>query len=220
MIIERIISLAIGYVFGLFETSYLYGKLKNTDIREHGSGNAGTTNALRTFGIAGGAITLLGDLIKSMAAIAIVWVLYHEQYEPGVRLLMMYAGCGAILGHNFPFYLNFKGGKGIACTGGFILAFCIRMAPACLIAFILVVAITKYVSLGSLLVVTIFYIELLLFGNMGWLNVSANYLNEIYVLGAFIVIMAFVRHRGNIVKLIHGNENKISFHKSGNEEKR
>lgn len=213
MVVARIISVVIGYIFGLFETSYLYGKLKNTDIREHGSGNAGTTNALRTFGIAGGAITLIGDLIKSIAAIAVVWAIFHEQYADGIKLLMMYAGCGAILGHNFPFYLNFRGGKGIACTGGFILAFCLRMAPACLLVFVLAVAITRYVSLGSLLVVTVFYIQLLLFGNMGWLNVSAVYLNEIYVLGAFIVIMAFVRHRSNIVKLKNGNENKISFHK-------
>lgn len=215
MIVARIISIVIGYVFGLFETSYLYGKLKNTDIREHGSGNAGTTNALRTFGIAGGAITLFGDLLKCIAAIAIVWAIYHEQYAEGVRLLMMYAGCGAILGHNFPFYLNFRGGKGIACTGGFILAFCLRMAPACLIAFILIVAITRYVSLGSMVVVTVFYIQLLVFGNMGWLDVAPCYLNEIYILGALIVIMAFYRHRGNIVKLKNGNENKISFHKKG-----
>lgn len=218
MIIARILSIAVGYVFGLFETSYLYGKLKHTDIREHGSGNAGTTNALRTFGIWGGVITLLGDVLKSMLAVFVVWALFHNQYPDGVRLLMMYAGIGAILGHNFPFYLNFKGGKGIACTGGFILAFCIKIAPVCLVAFILVVALTRYVSLGSLVVVTLFYIQLLLFGNMGWLNVSSMYLNEIYLLGAIIVIMAFVRHRGNIVKLKNGTENKISFHKKGNEE--
>ena len=213
MLSARIISLVIGYIFGLFETSYLYGKLKHTDIREHGSGNAGTTNALRTFGIAGGAITLIGDVLKSMAAIFIVYTIFSGAYPDGVRLLMMYAGLGAILGHNFPFYLNFRGGKGIACTGGFILAFCVKIAPVCLIAFILIVAITRYVSLGSIVVVILFYIQLIIFGNMGMIDVSAAYLNEIYALGAIIVIMALVRHRGNIVKLKNGTENKISFHK-------
>ena len=213
MLSARIISLVIGYIFGLFETSYLYGKLKHTDIREHGSGNAGTTNALRTFGIAGGAITLIGDVLKSMVAIFIVYTIFSGAYPDGVRLLMMYAGLGAILGHNFPFYLNFRGGKGIACTGGFILAFCVKIAPVCLIAFILIVAITRYVSLGSIVVVILFYIQLIIFGNMGMIDVSAVYLNEIYALGAIIVIMALVRHRGNIVKLKNGTENKISFHK-------
>ena len=213
MLSARIISLVIGYIFGLFETSYLYGKLKHTDIREHGSGNAGTTNALRTFGIAGGAITLIGDVLKSMVAIFIVYTIFSGAYPDGVRLLMMYAGLGAILGHNFPFYLNFRGGKGIACTGGFILAFCVKIAPVCLIAFILIVAITRYVSLGSIVVVILFYIQLIIFGNMGMIDVSAAYLNEIYALGAIIVIMALVRHRGNIVKLKNGTENKISFHK-------
>ncbi len=213
MLSARIISIVIGYIFGLFETSYFYGKLKNTDIRQHGSGNAGTTNALRTFGVAGGVITLVGDVVKSMLAIFLVQYIFGTDYPEGIRLLMMYAGLGAILGHNFPFYLKFKGGKGIACTGGFILAFCIRMAPLCLVAFILIVAVTRYVSLGSMVVMVLFYIQLLIFGNMGLLNVSSIYLNEIYILGAIIVIMGFVRHRGNIVKLKNKTENKISFHK-------
>lgn len=214
MWLSRIISIIIGYIFGLFETSYLYGKLKNVDIREHGSGNAGTTNALRTFGVMGGAITLIGDVLKSMAAILVAWLLFHDQYPDAVRLFMMYAGLGAILGHNFPFYLKFKGGKGIACTAGFILAFSLPMAPLCLVAFILTVAITKYVSLGSLIVMALFYMQLLIFGNMGWLHVGYEYLNEIYILGAVIVLLAVIRHRSNIVKLRNGTENKISFHKN------
>lgn len=218
MATARILSIVIGYIFGLFETSYIYGKLKHTDIREHGSGNAGTTNALRTFGIWGGVITLLGDVLKSMLAVFVAWALFHDQYPEGVKLLMMYAGVGAILGHNFPFYLNFRGGKGIACTGGFILAFCIRLAPVCLAAFILIIVITRYVSLGSIIGLILFYIQLLLFGNMGWLDVDVRYLNEIYLLGAFIMILGIIRHRGNIVKLKNGTENKISFHKKRDEE--
>lgn len=218
MLIARIVCLLIGYVCGLFETSYFYGKTKNTDIREHGSGNAGTTNALRTFGIVGGIITLLGDVLKSMAAIGIAYLLFHTKYAGAEHLFMMYAGLGAILGHNFPFYLHFRGGKGIACTAGFIVAFCPMMVPVCLIAFVGVVAVTRYVSLGSLVVVCLFYLQLLLFGNMGLLYGAPKYLNEIYLLGAVIVILAVVRHRKNITKLKNGTENKISFHKKGKEE--
>ncbi|MCR4955921.1 MAG: glycerol-3-phosphate 1-O-acyltransferase PlsY [Lachnospiraceae bacterium] len=217
MVIARIVSIVIGYVFGLFETSYLYGKMKNTDIREHGSGNAGTTNALRTFGVWGGVITLLGDVCKSILAIVIAYLLFHNQYPDSVKLLMMYAGLGAILGHNFPFYLSFKGGKGIACTGGFIIAFCPAMVPLCLAVFVGAIVVTRYVSLGSLLVVIVFYMQLLIFGNQGMLGVDYSCLNEIYLLGAVIVVMAFVRHRGNIVKLWNHNENKISFHKKEEE---
>ncbi|MBD9156739.1 MAG: glycerol-3-phosphate acyltransferase, partial [Lachnospiraceae bacterium] len=91
----RLACVAIGYVFGLFQTGYIYGELKGTDIRQHGSGNAGATNALRTLGWKAGLITLLGDCFKCVFAV----------------LLGMYAALGVILGHNFPFYLKFKGGK-------------------------------------------------------------------------------------------------------------
>jgi len=213
MILGRIIAALLGYVFGLFQTSYIYGKMKNIDIREHGSGNAGTTNALRTFGVFGAILTLAGDVCKSMLAMFITWLIFRENYPEGVKLLMMYAGLGAVLGHNYPFYLKFKGGKGIACTVGMILAFDIRMAPLLLFIFILTVAVTRYVSLGSILVVTFFYIELIFFGNMGLFYLAPNYLTECYLVGAIFTGLAIWQHRGNIVKLKNGNENKISFRK-------
>jgi len=112
---ERLICVVIGYLFGLFQTGYFYGKLKHIDIRQHGSGNAGTTNALRTLGWTAGAITFLGDCLKCVAAVAVVYWLYGSTHD-NISLLAMYAGMGAVLGHNFPFYLKFKGGKGIAAT--------------------------------------------------------------------------------------------------------
>ena len=107
---ERLICVVIGYLFGLFQTGYFYGKLKHIDIRQHGSGNAGTTNALRTLGWTAGAITFLGDCLKCVAAVAVVYWLYGSTHD-NISLLAMYAGMGAVLGHNFPFYLKFKGGK-------------------------------------------------------------------------------------------------------------
>lgn len=110
---ERLICLAIGYICGLFQTSYIIGRLHKTDIREHGSGNAGTTNALRTFGKKAGAITLLCDCLKCVVAIWIVKALFGKDYGEILPLLSLYAAAGCILGHNFPVYLKFKGGRGL-----------------------------------------------------------------------------------------------------------
>lgn len=140
MTVDRIICILIGYAIGLFQTGYIYGKTQHIDIREHGSGNAGTTNTLRTLGFKAGAITFAGDCGKAILAIFISWLIFHAQYPEGIKLLGMYAGLGAVLGHNYPFYMKFKGGKGIACTTGVILAFHWQMAPLCIGLFIVVVA--------------------------------------------------------------------------------
>ncbi len=213
--INRGICIMIGYVLGLFQTGYIYGKLHHIDIREYGSGNAGTTNTLRTLGWKAGLITFLGDLGKAILAMVIAWLLFHEQYPQEVKLLEMYGGLGAVLGHNFPFYMKFKGGKGIACTAGFILAFYPPMAPVCLLIFILAVAITKYVSLGSILVAISFYIQLVIYGQLGYLQVKSSLLLEVYIVGAVFSILAIWRHRANMKRLLSGTENKFSVSKSG-----
>ena len=115
---ERLICIVIGYLFGLVQTGYIYGKIKHIDIRKHGSGNAGATNALRTLGWKAGTITFLGDCLKCVLAVIFVRVIFSQSAY--VELLAMYSGLGAVLGHNFPFYLNFKGGKGMASTAGLI----------------------------------------------------------------------------------------------------
>ena len=96
-------------------------KKPGIDIRSEGSGNAGTTNSLRVLGIKAGLITFAGDLCKAILAVLLVKVLFRNAYPDAVKILELYAGFGAVLGHNFPFYLKFKGGKGIACTSGMIL---------------------------------------------------------------------------------------------------
>ncbi len=213
MLIGRVVAVFIGYVLGLFETGYIFGKIKNTDIRQHGSGNAGSTNALRVFGLKGGLITFAGDLAKSMLSVFIVWLIFRNQYPEGVRMLMIYGGLGAILGHNFPFYLNFNGGKGIACTAGFVLAFCPIVAPVAFLAFFVIVLTTQYVSLGSLVAITLVFLQFILFGNLGIIYLPPAYLYEGYLIIIIILVLAFVRHRTNIVKLIKGTENKTSLKK-------
>ena len=112
----RLFSIVLGYVFGLFQTSYIYGRMHGIDIRNHGSGNAGTTNMIRTLGVKAGAITFAGDVLKCMAAVAVMRLLVGENYEHIIKVLCLYTAAGVILGHNFPFYLGFRGGKGIAAT--------------------------------------------------------------------------------------------------------
>lgn len=207
----RIFALVIGYCFGLFQSGYFYGKLKHVDIREHGSGNAGATNALRTFGVKGGLITFLGDLSKGILAILLTWALFREQWPGEVALFELYAGAGVILGHNFPFYLHFRGGKGIACTAALIVALSPRLhlilIPLAL--FILIVAVTRYVSLGSLMVAVAFFVNMVYMGSSGALGLGGNLLTEYYAVSGAISALAFWKHRENIRRLLQGTERKV-----------
>ena len=211
---ERFICLLIGYAFGLIQTGYIYGKMKGVDIRKEGSGNAGSTNALRTMGIKAGLVTLLGDCFKCVFAVVTVYLIYGKTYADIFPLLAMYAGMGAVLGHNYPFYLNFKGGKGIAATAGLSLSTTnVWMVLICLFAFLGIVAVTRYVSLGSLAVVIIYLIEVVVYGQMGGFGVKLPYLYEMYGIAAFLMLSAFYKHKANIVRLMNGTENKISIGK-------
>lgn len=205
---ERIVCLVIGYLFGLFQTAYFYGKANGIDIRQHGSGNSGTTNALRVLGTKAGLIVFLGDCIKCILAVCVIRLLYGSTREDMIYLLCIYAATGAILGHNFPFYMNFKGGKGIAATAGMILAFHPVFIPALIILFFGTFLTTHYVSLGSLLVYTGFMTELVICGQMGLFGMSQALLNEMYIIAAFLTVMAFWKHRANIGRLVHGEERK------------
>lgn len=210
---ERLICLLIGYVCGLFQTSYIYGRAHGIDIRNYGSGNAGTTNALRTLGAKAGAITFLGDCFKCVIAVLIVRVIFGNSHHDVIRLLGLYAAAGTILGHNFPFYLKFRGGKGIAATAGLLVSFDWRVTLAALIVFLIVFFTTHYVSLGSLLVYAVFLAGLVILGQTGQFDMPRGTLYEMYVVAALLAILAVYKHRANIQRLIHGNENKTYLRK-------
>ena len=148
---ERIICLVIGYVCGLFQTGYIIGKVHKTDIREHGSGNAGTTNAFRTFGKKAGVLTLLGDCLKCVLAIVIVRMVYGNSMNTILPLLTLYAALGCILGHNFPISMEFRGGKGIAASVGMIIAFDWRIFIACAVVFFALFFTASYAMLNTAL---------------------------------------------------------------------
>lgn len=210
---ERLICLLIGYICGLFQTGYIYGKMHHVDIRQHGSGNAGTTNALRTLGWKAGVITFLGDCLKCILAVVIAWLIFGETHARMFELLAMYAGVGAVLGHNFPFYLSFKGGKGIAATAGILWAVNPKVAAVACLTFIVIVVITRYVSLGSIVLVVMFAVGMVVQGEMFGTTLTSSERYELYALAVFLMLLAIYKHKENIKRLLNGTENKLSFTK-------
>jgi glycerol-3-phosphate acyltransferase PlsY len=204
----RVLCLVIGYLFGLFQTAYVYGKRKGIDIREHGSGNAGTTNALRVFGTKAGILVFAGDCLKCILAVAFCRVLFERAYPDMQYLIIIYAAAGAILGHNYPFYMNFKGGKGIAATAGLIASIHPSFIPVGLALFFGAFLLTHYVSLGSLLVYAGLVIQLIISGQLGLFGMEQAQLNELYIVGFLLAVMAYWKHRANIARLIRGQERK------------
>ena len=200
---ERILCLAVGYLFGLFQTGYIYSKLHHVDIRKEGSGNAGSTNVLRVMGVKAGATVFLGDFFKTLIPCILVRHFFQNQPEM-VNLLVLYTAFGVILGHNYPFYLGFKGGKGIAVTAAVVMSACHPlMIPIGLAIFIIMVALTRYVSVGSLFVA--WYIP----ANTLVLYRDNPYFVHMMVVSLIFTALAYFQHRNNIVRLIHGNENPL-----------
>ena len=152
-----------------------------------------------------------------MAACVIARIVGTMFFPDILYPMILWTGLGVVVGHNFPFYMNFKGGKGIAATAGVILGLLDwRIICVCLTAFLLTVVITRYVSLGSLIVVTLFFVSFLVLGYHGAIVNPAlnepylgNELIESYVIIFLFASLAFYRHKANIVRLVQGNENKL-----------
>lgn len=202
-----LISLAIlgSYLLGSIPTSYIFGKiLKGIDIREHGSGNAGATNALRILGTKWGVLTMILDMAKGWLAVFLGKLLLND---PANWVLIALA-LGAIIGHIFTIYLGFKGGKGVATSAGVFIALAPIPVAIALAVFIITVWITRYVSLGSMLA------ALVAFGAELFINIKNNFADK-EILGLVILIVAFIifRHKANIQRLLAGNENKLKFKK-------
>lgn len=207
-IVTGFIILAVGYTFGCFSTGYLIGRMNGMDIRSTGSGNIGTTNALRSLGAKAGALTFLGDILKAFIPLLTVKYVYCRYMGLQADLTYMYtllAGFGVVLGHNFPVTLKFKGGKGIAVSAAVIIV--TTMHPVFILIglaiFVSVVAITRYVSLGSLIVV--WYIPIFSF----WKFSGSPYFPAILIVSLMFTILAYIKHAPNIKRLLNGTENKL-----------
>lgn len=195
------ISILMGYLLGCFQTSYILAKFyKHIDIREHGSGNAGSTNALRVMGLKMGLLTFFGDLMKAVIAVVVAGMIFDDQ------MVGLFAGFAVVIGHNWPVFLKFKGGKGIAATLGLILAFDLKIGLIIWAITAIIILTTKYVSLGSLVMVTLFPISLLIFYPGNWVAFGVS---------VALMVMAYYRHRANISRLLSGTENKIGQKREG-----
>ena len=218
--VRILVCLVIGYVLGNFSTGYIVSKIYKVDIRNEGSGNVGTTNAFRTMGRKAGIITFIGDFLKVFIPLLVMRYVIYPDLEY-LELLMLVLGFGCVLGHNFPFLLGFKGGKGIAVTSGVFLAFDYRILIPGVLIFALICIFTKYVSVASLTISFLFpcwiavtrYFDLDFFG-MAVRNVQNGTLeNRFYsamvFTGLLYFLSAYIRHIPNIKRLKNGNENKI-----------
>lgn len=208
----RLFSLLIGYALGTIQTSYFVGKLHGIDIRDFGSKNAGMTNVTRTLGKKVGAFVFIIDILKGAAAFIAATLIfggegtffsYNCEYVyacalPGV-LPGIYAGLGAILGHCFPFFLKFRGGKGVSCTLGLIFMIDWRVAVFAYVLGIIAVAVWRYISLASLVITLIVPVAM----------AFAGYGIEPVAVMAGIGVLIWFLHRENIKRLLTGKEQKF-----------
>lgn len=213
MVWQKIICIVIGYVFGLFQTGFIIGKMHHIDIRDYGSGNSGTTNAMRTLGKKFGFITYFGDALKAVFAILLTYFMFREMCQDSMMVIALYTGLGVILGHNFPFYMHFKGGKGIAASSGVIFALGIydwKFVVMGFFTFFIALYLTKYVSFSSLCMMTGFFVEMIIWGQLGMVHhLNSNEKIEAYILVFIITLLSFIRHKDNIKRLANGTERKI-----------
>lgn len=193
----HILCILIGYFIGCIQSAFFVGKFMHVDIRQHGSGNLGSTNALRVLGKRAGIITFACDILKSVAA---YWLCRFLFQDLG-RIAGLYGCFGVVLGHDFPFYLKFKGGKGIASMIGMM--FCIGYSPFPVILVTFGIGIsglfTKYVSIGSIVFSVSIPISMALTG-FSW---------EYTVLTGILAVLAVYRHKANIQRLLNGTENRL-----------
>lgn len=194
---------AAAYLIGSISTAILVGKmLSGDDIRAHGSGNAGATNALRTYGKKAALLVLLGDVLKAVVAVGVARLIWNiTGMSDATWRLMLYASTvAAVLGHNFPVYFNFHGGKGVLVSVVAVFFADWRIGLCVLIIALLIMIISKYVSLGSVLGAVADVILVALFHWGDWL-----FLAHAIILAGLLIYM----HRANIKRLLGGTENKL-----------
>ncbi len=195
--LNLILIFILAYLIGSFPTGVIVGKIFfSEDIRDYGSGNIGTTNSFRVFGPVAGSVVLVIDVLKGTLATNLPR-LFHIN---GPKYLLLISGGLAILGHTFSIFLKFKGGKAVATSAGFFLGYNLKFFGVCALIFLPLVFITSYVSLASLIAVVLIFIVTFFFHDV-FLEI---------IVGCIMVIL-FTRHRTNIVRLLHHQENIIPF---------
>jgi len=196
-VIYVILSAIIGYLLGSINSSIIVGKAYGIDIRQHGSGNAGTTNVLRTLGKKAALFVLIGDVLKGVVA-------YLAGYAMADGIGAMAGGTAAILGHNWPLYFRFRGGKGALTSITVVLMMDPLIGLIILGMFVVVVALTRYVSLGSIIGAALFPVLALVF------NRDLNFIIFALAIGLLVIF----RHSSNIRRIFNGTESKLGAKKT------
>lgn len=209
-----LVTLTAGYFIGNISPAIIIGRINGTDIRNQGSGNAGSTNVLRVFGKKAAIITLVVDMLKGAAA---VWIgaaagglgAVNEIMEYGPQILAMFTGYASMCGHNWPILYGFKGGKGVATAGGVLIAVNYLVGLTSLGILLLVVMITKRVSAGSVIASALLPLTAQILGAEAMKDYPVAYIGFAFLVAVTIIF----KHRANIKRIADGTEPKISFKK-------
>ena len=200
----------VAYLIGSINFSVLISKkMAGFDVREKGSGNAGTTNVLRTVGKKAAALTLLADILKGVVSVIIAIILGAIASNSDKALLVQIAGIAVILGHTFPIFFGFRGGKGVATSLGILLITNWQIGLICLVFAIVLMVITKMVSVGSIGAAILFPVLTLFISENYIVSEGSGY----FMFSVIVALIVAFNHRANIKRLIDGTENKISLKK-------
>lgn len=211
---EYIIIAIIAYLIGSINFSILISKKKaGYDIRQKGSGNAGTTNMLRNLGKKYAAITLICDVLKGVVAIGIVIIVGNILGDTNKALLVQIAGVAVVIGHTFPIFFGFKGGKGVATSLGILLMTNWQLGLICLVFALVLMALTRVVSMGSIAAAILYPVLTLFVGGGHYIVESSGLGNGYFIYSVILAIIVIFNHRENIKRILSGTENKISFNK-------
>ena len=202
----------IAYLIGSINFSVLISKkMAGFDVREKGSGNAGTTNMLRSVGKKAAAITLICDILKGVISIVIAIIVGNIAKNLDRELLLQIAGIAVVLGHTFPIFFGFKGGKGVATSLGVLLISNWQIGLICLVFAVVLMALTRMVSLGSCAAAVLFPV-LTLFINQHYTVLTDGKSGRVYfVYSVILAIIVLYNHTSNIKRILNGTENKLSF---------
>ena len=203
--VAYIIAIVIAYLIGSISFSVIFSKkFAGFDVREKGSKNAGTTNVLRTVGKRAAIITLVCDILKGVVAILIAIIISKIWNNVDIEILKYLAGFFVVLGHTFPIFFEFKGGKGVATSLGVLLTLNYKIGLICLIFALIIMAFTKIVSIGSILAAVLYPILTIFMGETKFLCIIISFL---------ITSLVVFNHRENLKRLRNGTENKLNFNK-------
>ena len=208
MIVVCIVIAVIAYLIGSINFSILFSKkFAGFDVREKGSGNAGTTNMLRSVGKKAAAITLLCDILKGVVAIGIAILVGNLFNASNKSILVQIAGIAVVIGHTFPIFFGFKGGKGVATSLGVLIMSNWEIGLICLAVGVALIALTKMVSVGSCVAAILFAVLTYFIHDNYIVAEGSGY----FIYSIVLALLVLFNHRSNIARLLQGKENKISF---------